>query len=143
MTLPPVTGWEPWGPPLDPPTSGGLSAALAQGIADATLWPASPHLTAALQWEAYATTLQPTSPVSSVSTGAQSVSYEPAMMPGAYGDALRQAEWHRSFLGDTYSVPLSSPSESVEYSSGDDLAPIIGSRQAIVWGPNDFTAAED
>jgi hypothetical protein len=106
MTAPLVTGWETWAPPLDPPASGGLSADLALSIAELSYWPESPHLTAALQWEAYAATLEPTLPVSTVSTGAQSVGFDPAAAPGPYGAAIRQAQWHRSFLSDLMSVPL-------------------------------------
>jgi hypothetical protein len=105
MTLPDPT-WETWAPPLDPPTAGGLSADLAAQIADA-YWATSPHLAAALMWEAYAAQLEPTQPVTSVSTGAQSVGFDPAAATGPYGAALQQAEWHRSFLVDTYTVPMS------------------------------------
>jgi len=144
MTEPPVTGWEVWAPPLDPPTSGGLSVTFAQQIADLSLWPINPHLTAALQWESYAATLEPTSAVSTLSTGAQSVGFDPAAVPGPYGAAVRQAQWHRSFLGDTYSVQLRSTSEDVVYDDStivvDTPTPVVMSRQAIRWGPGDSSS---
>jgi len=98
--------WVAWAPPLDPPTSGGLPYGQASAIAD-QCWMSSPHLCAALQWEAYAATLPPTPAVSAVSTGAQSVAYSPAAPTGSYGLAIQRAEWHRSFLtGGLVSVPL-------------------------------------
>jgi hypothetical protein len=99
--------WESWAPPLDPPASGGLPQDQAQVIADAW-WELDPHLCAALQWEAYAATLPMTPTVSQVATGAQSVSYSPALPGGAYGLALARANWHRSFT-TAVSVPLESP----------------------------------
>jgi hypothetical protein len=69
-------------------------------------YPASPHLTAALQLEWYAASLPPAVPVGSVSTGVQSVSYNPAAIPGDTGAALERARWHRSFIkGGVVSVP--------------------------------------
>jgi hypothetical protein len=97
--------WESWAPPLAPPTTGGLPRDQAQAIAD-VLWDDSPHLAAALMWEAYAATLPPTPAVSLVQTGAQSVSYSPAGPVGDYGLAIARAEWHRSFLDQLVSVPL-------------------------------------
>jgi hypothetical protein len=91
--------WQLWAPPLDPPTAGGLPVAVAEGIATA-YWGQSPHLAAALMWEAYAGMLPPTPAVSSVSTGAQSVAYSPAAPTGAYGLAVARAAWHRSFIAD-------------------------------------------
>jgi len=111
MTVPPVTGWEPWAPPLNPPHDGtdgqpaGLDAATAQKIADAT-WVTDPHLCAALQWEAYAAMLPPTPAVASVSTGAQSVSYSPAGPTGEFGLAMARAEYHRSLMGSLVTMPL-------------------------------------
>jgi hypothetical protein len=103
----PCIPWESWAPPLDPPTDGGLPADQAQCIADAW-WEESPHLAAALMWEAYAATLPPAPAVSQVSTGAQNVSYSPAVPGGALGLALSRAEWHRSFVtGGLVSAPLS------------------------------------
>ena len=103
---PPVTGWEPWAPPLDPPTAGGLPLDVAQAIAD-DWWAIDPHLCAALQWEAYAAMLPPTPAVASVSTGAQSVAYSPAAPTGDYGLAVSRAAWHRSFVtGQLVSIPL-------------------------------------
>lgn len=102
----PVIPWELWAPPLEPPTAGGLPVAVAQDIADAT-WATDAHLCAALQWEAYAAMLPPTAPVSQVATGAQSVSYSPAGPTGAYGLALQQAAFHRSFVtGQVVGVPM-------------------------------------
>jgi hypothetical protein len=46
--------------------------------------------------------------VSQVATGAQSVSYSPALPGGSYGLALARANWHRSFT-TAVSVPLESP----------------------------------
>jgi hypothetical protein len=98
--------WESWAPPLDPPTTGGMPYDVAAGIA-ALYWPGDPHLTAALQWEYYAATLPPSPAVSQVNTGAQSVSYDPAVPVGDYGAALERARWHRSFVADEMvSVPL-------------------------------------
>ena len=102
----PVIPWQSWAPPLDPPTAGGLPVDQAQAIADAT-WADDPHLCAALQWEAYAATLDPTPAVSQVATGAQSVSYSPASPTGAYGLALQRAAWHRSFVaGEVVGLPM-------------------------------------
>ena len=104
--------WELWAPPLNPPHDGsdgqppGLPADAGQAIADA-YWEASPHLCAALQWEAYAATLPPTPAVSSVQTGAQAVAYSPAAPTGAYGLAVQRAAWHRSFIeGELIGVPM-------------------------------------
>ena len=96
--------WEAWAPPLSPPAAGGLPQDHAQAIADAW-WDQDPHLCAALQWEAYAATLPMTPTVSQVATGAQSVSYSPALPGGEYGLALARAQWHRSFT-TAVSVPL-------------------------------------
>jgi len=112
--------WQSWAPPLDPPTTGGLPYDQAAAIAD-LYWSSSPHLCAALQWEAYAATLPPTPAVSSVSTGAQSVAYSPAAPTGDYGLAIARAEWHRSFLGVRLaSVPLGS---AMRQPSGNPFAP--------------------
>ena len=98
--------WQAWAPPLDPPTTGGLPADVAQRIADAA-WAESPHLAAALMWEAYAAMLPPSPAVSQVATGAQSVSYSPASPTGAYGLAVQRAAYHRSFIGgEVVGVPL-------------------------------------
>lgn len=91
-----ATGWESWAPPLDPPMTGGLPLGQAQSIADA-YWQDDPHLCAALQWEAYAAMLPPTPSVASVSTGMQSVVYQPAQPTGDYGLAISRAQWHRTF----------------------------------------------
>lgn len=104
-TVPPGTAWAAWAPPLDPPTAGGLPVATAQAIADAT-WAIDPHLTAALQWEAYAASLPPAASVAQVSTGAQSVSYSPPMPGGEFGLAMARAAWHRSLMGSGGTVPL-------------------------------------
>ena len=51
--------------------------------------------------------LPPTPMVSSVATGAQSVSYAPAAPTGDYGLAIGRAQWHRSFVsGQIVSVPM-------------------------------------
>lgn len=111
MTEPPpddggCVPWQAWAPPLDPPTAGGLPADQAGCIADAMAG-CDPHEIAAVQWEAYAAMLPPTPAVSSVQTGAQSVSYSPAGPSGSYGLAIARAQWHRSFLtGVLVSVPL-------------------------------------
>ena len=97
-----MTDWQSWAPPLDPPTSGGLPVADAQPIADA-YWPVDRHLCAALLWEAYAATLPPSSAVSQVQTGMQSVTYNPPMPGGDYGQAISRANWHRSFLTSLHS----------------------------------------
>jgi hypothetical protein len=108
VTTPPPPPWVAWAPPLDPPTTGGLAVDQAQQIAFAW-WDQSPHMCAALQWEAYAASLPPTPAVSAVSTGAQSVAYSPAAPTGQYGLAIQRAEWHRSFtLDELVSVPLRS-----------------------------------
>jgi hypothetical protein len=97
-----------WAPPLDPPTSGALPVDQAQQIAYAW-WDQSPHMCAALQWEAYAAQLPPTPAVSAVSTGSQSVAYSPAAPTGQYGLAIQRADWHRTFIVDELvSVPLCS-----------------------------------
>ncbi len=102
----PTPPWVAWAPPLDPPTSGGLPYDQAEEIADAT-WALSPHLCAALQWESYAAMLPPTPAVAQVTTGVQSVSYQPPMPGGDYGLAIARAQWHRSFtVGELVSVPL-------------------------------------
>jgi hypothetical protein len=108
----PAQPWEAWAPPLDPPTAGGLPYDQAQSIADET-WETSPHLCAALQWEAYAATLPPTPVVASVNTGVQSVSYSPPAPVGQFGLAMDRANWHRSFLeGSLLSVALSTTPDS-------------------------------
>jgi hypothetical protein len=105
MTTPCVP-WQSWAPPIDPPTAGGLPVDQAQCIADAW-WDYSPHLCAALMWEAYAAMLPPATAVASVSTGAQNVSYSPASPGGDLGAALSRAAWHRSFItGELASIPL-------------------------------------
>lgn len=102
----PCIPWQAWAPPLDPPTPTGLPEDQAQCIADA-YWSDSPHLAAALMWEAYAATLPPSPAVSQVQTGAQSVAYSPAAPVGEYGLAMSRAAWHRSFVtGTVVSVPL-------------------------------------
>jgi hypothetical protein len=58
-------------------------------------------------WEAYAATLPPSAAVSQVATGAQSVTYNPALPAGDYGLAIARANWHRSFT-TLASVPLRS-----------------------------------
>jgi hypothetical protein len=70
------------------------------------MWADDPHRAAAVAWEAYAATLPPTPTVSQVATGAQSVSYSPAMPGGAYGLAVQRASWHRSFLATIVSAEL-------------------------------------
>jgi hypothetical protein len=103
---PPCIPWQSWAPPLDPPTPGGLPEDQAQCIADAW-WDDSPHLAAAMMWEAYAAMLPPASALASVSTGAQNVSYSPASPGGDLGAALSRAAWHRSFVtGEIVSIPL-------------------------------------
>jgi hypothetical protein len=97
--------WRDWAPPLYPPTAGGLPEDAAQAIADAC-WDDEPHLAAAIMWESYAATLPPSVPVSSVSTGSQSVSYSPASPGGDYGSAIARAAWHRERAGSLHSVPL-------------------------------------
>jgi hypothetical protein len=57
-------------------------------------------------WEAWAATLPPASAVSQVQTGSQSVTYNPPMPSGEYGQAISRAQWHRSFVGWLVSVPL-------------------------------------
>jgi hypothetical protein len=96
--------WEAWAPPLNPPAARGLDRDDAQDIADAW-WDTDPHLAAALMWEAYAMTLPPAPSLSQVSTGVQSVSYQPAMPGGELGLALSQAARHRSLASNMVSVP--------------------------------------
>jgi hypothetical protein len=57
-------------------------------------------------WESWAAMLAPTASVSSVSTGAQTVSYSPPSPPGEYGLALARAQWHRDCCSSLCSVPL-------------------------------------
>jgi hypothetical protein len=97
--------WHSWAPPIDPPTAGGLPEAEAEAIADAW-WPGDPHRCAALMWESYAATLPPSAAVSSVSTGAQAVTYNPPLPGGEFGLAVGRAAWHRSMLGSLGSAPL-------------------------------------
>ena len=128
-TPPPLLPWQAWAPPLDPPVDGGLPLAYAQAIADAT-WAISPHLCAALQWEAYAAMLPPSPAVAMVSTGAQTVSYVGrggAPVPvGDYGLALERAAYHRTFIdGMLLTVPL-------------EVAPLTDADLPIgVWWPTD------
>jgi hypothetical protein len=114
--------WQAWAPPLDPPTAGGLPEAEAQAIA-AAWWDHDPHLCAALQWEAYAATLEQTPAVSMVNTGAQSVAYGAARPGGDFGLAIARAEWHRSFCTGR-SVPLVAASRSVRVSRGPSGRPV-------------------
>jgi len=69
-------------------------------------WGADPHLAAALMWEAYAAMLDAEPSVSSVSTGVQSVTYQPAWPGGAFGRAMAKAKWHRDMAGNLGSVPV-------------------------------------
>lgn len=102
----PTPAWERWAPPLNPPDDGGLPRDEAERLAS-LYWPGDPHLMAALMWEAYAAGLAPSPSVSTVNTGAQTVSYDPPAALGDYGAALARANWHRSFLtGQLHSVPL-------------------------------------
>ena len=94
--------WEAWAPPLNPdsngqPHPGGMPYDVAAGIAD-LYWEDNPHLCAALQWEWYAATLPMGPAVQSVSTGAQSITYNPSAMVGTAGEALAKANWHRSLI---------------------------------------------
>jgi hypothetical protein len=109
----PPMAWQPWAPPLDPPTAGGLPADVAAGIADAW-WSADPHMAAALQWEAYAAMLPPSPSVSNVSTGVQSVAYSPPVPGGDYGLAISRAAWHRSLAGSAASAPLTLADPAIE-----------------------------
>jgi hypothetical protein len=98
--------WESWAPPLDPPTAGGVPYDVAAEMA-AEHWDSEPHLCAALQWEFYAAMQSPTPSVMSVSTGVQSIAYQPPAPTGEYGLAIARAQWHRSFIGSYLeSVPL-------------------------------------
>jgi hypothetical protein len=106
--------WELWAPPMDPPVPGGLPYTVAEAIAAAT-WTYDPHLCAALQWESYAAMLPPAAAVATVSTGAQSVSYQPPMPGGDSGLAMARAAYHRSLMGSSEGVtmnqdPLALPS---------------------------------
>lgn len=91
-------------PPLRPPADDGLDVDDALGF----LAEAAPrwHLGLAWCWEAYASTLDPSPSVVSVSTGVQSVSYNPASPSGPYGVAMARATWHRGQLGTLHSEPL-------------------------------------
>ena len=112
MTVAGSPPWQAWAPPLAPPADGGLPVDQAQEIA-AACWDDEPHLAAALMWEAWAATLDPTHTVAQVSTGVQSVSYSPAMPGGQYGLAISRANWHRSFLDGLQSAPLRSTREEM------------------------------
>lgn len=127
---PPVIDWRSWSPPLDPPTAGGLPEATAQAIADAT-WSTDPHLCAALQWESYAATLPPSPSVASVSTGAQSVSYQPPMPGGDYGAAMSRAAWHRSLMGDLGAIPLTQAEPALPSAPASPWAGVAAS--AFYW----------
>lgn len=63
-------------------------------------YPDDPHRAAAMAWEDHAAALQDTADgqggVTSVSTGAQSVSYSDGYGTGSRGDALRRAAFHRA-----------------------------------------------
>jgi hypothetical protein len=95
---------------LDPPDPGGLPADAAQAIAD-QYWSSDPHLCAALQWEAYAGMLPPAPSVASVSTGVQTVSYQPPMAGGDFGLAMARAQYHRSLMSsmDTAVLVIAAP----------------------------------
>ena len=96
--------WEAWAPPLDPPTAGGLPYDQAEAIAGAW-WDDDPHLAAALMWERYAATLDPSPPCASVTTGAQSVGYSTPRAAASSAWRVARAAWHRSFT-TAVSVPL-------------------------------------
>jgi hypothetical protein len=99
-------GWEDWAPPLNPPDPSGIPYEVAQSIAD-LYWPDEPHLCAALQWEYYAAMQDPSPSVTAVTTGVQSIAYNPPAPGGEYGKAMARAQWHRSFItGQMESVPL-------------------------------------
>lgn len=110
----PVNEFDPWDgvpdwvrrscPPLRPPADDGLAEEEALGflLESAPRW----HLGLAWCWDAYASTLDPTPSVVSVSTGVQSVSYNPASPSGPYGVAMARAAWHRGQLGTLHSEPL-------------------------------------
>jgi len=102
--------------------------ATAQAIADAT-WSYDPHLTAALQWEAYAASLPPAASVAQVSTGAQSVSYSPPLPGGDFGLAMSRAAWHRSLMGSGGSVELDQAAPALPSAPGSPWAGV----PADVW----------
>ena len=105
---------EAWFPPeLDPD--------VAQAISD-EWWETDPHYAAYLAWTYYAATLPPGNSVASVGTGAQTVMYSPATMPGALGAAMQRAEWHleQSGSGSLVSVPLARVSPLSGALSGSD-----------------------
>ena len=109
MTAPDYSAWFP--PNLDPDVAYTIAA---------EWWHLDPHYAAAIAWEFYAATLPPAPSLSSVSTGAQPVSYSPAAPAGEYGAALARAEWHRRMANTLVSVPLRS---TVERGEGRDLLP--------------------
>jgi hypothetical protein len=127
MTAPDVPpappNWTLWAPPLDPPAAGGLPENVAQAIADAT-WAFDPHLCAALQWEAYAGMLPPTPAVATVSTGAQSVSYQPPLPTGDFGLAMARASYHRSLMMTGETIPCEVAAPALTSAPGNPWAPL-------------------
>lgn len=103
--------------------------------------PDDPHAAAAEAWEAWAASMEPTGAdgVRSVSTGAQSVTYE-GNGSGAYGVALSRANWHRTRarvksvpVGNAYAeaAPVAAPAP---YSLRTTNAPAIDdSNRDAVW----------
>jgi hypothetical protein len=116
----PSPPWQPWAPPLDPPVDGGLPIAVAEGIAD-QFWLTDWYYAIGLMWEAYAAMLPLTPAVASVSTGAQSVNYDPPAPTGDYGSAIAKAEWYFSRShsgGGLVSIPLTTDSPADEIGLG-------------------------
>ena len=110
---------------LPPMSEAGLPQEEAAGMLEA----ASPdwHHGLAQVWTAYAGTLPPSPSVSSVNTGAQSVTYSPAAPAGEYGAALARAAWHRAQSGPLGSIPLRNPS-AASHQQGLFVGPLLGDR---------------
>ena len=126
-----MPSWQLWAPPLDPPTAGGLPADTALLIAEAT-WDSDPHLCAALQWEAYAGMLPPAPAVATVSTGAQSVSYQPPLPGGEFGLAMARAQYHRSLMMTGETIPCEVAAPALTSAPGNPWAP-FGSDLSQTW----------
>ena len=68
----------------------GMDPADKQAFADA--YPTDPHRAAAMAWQSWAASLPIEPPVTSVSTGAQSISYEKGY--SEYEAAMARSDWH-------------------------------------------------
>lgn len=112
MVQPEAPDWEAFAPPLDPPTEGGLPRAVAERFAE-TWWETDPWYAVGLMWDHYAGMCEDpagAAMVSSVSTGAQTVSYRPVGPVGECARRAARASWYfarsQQGFGGLYSVAL-------------------------------------